>query len=145
MSITVGQVSGIIAAAVFLVQFIFPNALVLIIVSILRNEHNAVTWSVVQRHLLASRWPVILRSDTAAGSGVNIGVRLLGLIEMCGVVIIAIAAVVTPLGLHESIVATKSDTNVPFSDLVDTSPMGIGTPGRSALGFSRSCGNFQPL
>jgi hypothetical protein len=73
MSITIGQVSGIIAAAVFVVQFIFPNALVLIIVSILGNDHNAVTWSVVSRHLLSSNWPFLLRSDTAAGAGVNIG------------------------------------------------------------------------
>ncbi|KPI43258.1 uncharacterized protein AB675_6774 [Cyphellophora attinorum] len=145
MSITIGQVSGIIAAAVFVVQFIFPNALVLIIVSILGNDHNAVTWSVVSRHLLSSNWPFLLRSDTAAGAGVNIGVRILGIIQLLGVIIIAVAAIVTPLGLHENIVATKSNVQVPFTDLVDTSPMGVGTPGRSALGFSRSCGNFQPL
>lgn len=145
MAITVGQVSGIIAAGVAFVQYFFPNALVLIIVGILGNEHNAVTWSVASRHILSSFWPTVLRSDTATGSSVNIGVRLLGGIKFLGVLLIAIAAVITPLGLHESIVASNSNTEVPFSDLVDTSPMGIGTPARSNLGFSRSCGNLQPL
>ena len=145
MSISVGQVSGIIAAAVTIIQLIFPNAIVLLIVSILGNEHNAVTFSVVQRHLLSSKWPSLLRSDTASGSSVNIGVRLLGAAKFCGVLLIAIAAVVTPLGLHEGIVATDSNVAVPFTNLMDASPVGLGTPARSALGFTRSCGNFKPL
>lgn len=145
MAITVAQVSGITAAAVAVVQLIFPNALVLLIVSILGTEHNAVTWSVVSRHLLSSKWPTLLRSDTASDSSVNVGVRVLGWTKLLGIILIAIAAIATPLGLHEEIISTKYNTEVPFSDLVDTSPVGIGTPARSSLGFSRSCGNYQPL
>lgn len=144
-SITVGQVSGIIAAAVMLVQLVFPNAAVLIIASILGNEHNAATWSVVQRNFLSSIWPHLVRSDTAGGGSVNIVVRFLSALTTFGLLLIAIAAVVTPLGLHEEIVASNSNVAVPFTDLVDTSPVGIGTPARSSLGFSRACGNFAPL
>ena len=145
MAITVGQVSGIIAAAVTVIQLLFPNALIVILAGILGNEHNAVTWSVAQADLFSSLWPSILRSDASAGRSVNIGVRLLLIFRQIGVLLIAVAAIVTPLGLHEAIVPTKSNVAVPFSDLVDTSPMGIGTPARSSDGFTRSCGNFQPL
>ena len=48
ISLTVGYVSGIIAAAVFILQFLVPNALIIILASALGNEHTAVTWSVVE-------------------------------------------------------------------------------------------------
>lgn len=145
MSLTVGQVSGIIAAAVAVIQILFPTALILILVGILGNEHNAVTWSVVQRSLLSSYWPSILRTDASTGRSVNIGVRFLSLLGKLGVFLIALAAIVTPLGLHEAIIATESNVSVPFTELKDTSPMGVGTPPRSDSPFSRSCGNFAPL
>jgi hypothetical protein len=48
ISLTVGYVSGIIAALIFVLQFLIPNALIVILVGILGNEHTAVTWSVVE-------------------------------------------------------------------------------------------------
>ena len=145
MSLSVGQVSGIIAAAVAVIQILFPNALLLVLVGILGNEHNAVTWSVVQRSLLSSFWPTILQTDASTGRSVNIGVRLLSLLSKLGLLLIALAAIVTPLGLYEALVVTDSDVSVPFTDLKDTSPMGIGTPARSRSPFTRACGNFGPL
>lgn len=145
MSLTIGQVSGIIAAAVAVIQILFPNALLLILVGILGKEHNAVTWSVVQRSLLSSLWPWILRTDASAARSVNVGVRLLSILSRLGLLVIAIAAVVTPLGLYEAIVATSDNVSVPFSHLEDMSPMGMGTPARSDSPFTRGCGNFGPL
>lgn len=145
MALTIGQASGIIAAAVAVIQIIFPNALIVVLVGILGSEHNAVTWSVAQRSLSSSLWPVILRTDAAAGHSVNIGVRLLSFLSRLGLLLIAVAAVVTPLGLYEAIIPTNGNVAVPFTDLKDASPMGIGTPPRSDSPFSRSCGNFGPL
>lgn len=145
MSLTVGQVSGIIAAAVAVIQILFPNALILILVGILGNSHNAVTWSVVQRNLLSSLWPTLLRTDASTGSSVNIGVRALTWLSRLSILLIAVAAVVTPLGLYEATIPSDGNVSVPFSDLKDLSPMGIGTPSRSDAGFTRACGNFGPL
>lgn len=145
MSLTVGQVSGIIAAAVTVIQILFPNALILILVGILGDNHNAVTWSVVQRSLLSSWWPTILRTDASTGRSVNIGVRFLSLLSRLGLLLIAVAAIVTPLGLYEAIIPTDGNVAVPFTDLKDSSPMGIGTPSRADTGFTRACGNFGPL
>ena len=44
VTLTVGHVSGIIAAAIFILQFVLPNALVIILVGILGNKHTAVSW-----------------------------------------------------------------------------------------------------
>lgn len=145
LELTVGQVSAVIAAAVFLIQYSYPNALILVLVGILRNEHNAVTWSVVQRNLLGSLWPNWLRTDSATSHGVNIGVRFLTFLRPVGLAMVAISAIVTPLGLYDAIVPSEDKVPVPFSPLVDNGPMGLGTPPRSSKGFTRSCGNLGPL
>jgi chromate transport protein ChrA len=56
ISLTIGYVSGIIAAIIFVLQFLLPNALIIVLVGLLKNEHSAVTWSVVERNLLSSMW-----------------------------------------------------------------------------------------
>jgi hypothetical protein len=59
--------------------------------------------------------------------------------------LVAIAAVVTPLGLYDDIVPSKTPQSVAFAYMQDPGPMGYGTPGRSDLGFTRTCGNLLPL
>lgn len=144
-NLTVAQVSGIIAAAIAVVGVVFPNAVTVVLVAALRKEHTAVTWSVVQRNLMASLWPTILSTEAAAtGHSVSTRARSLVLGSWLGSLLIALAAVTTPLGLHEAVVATASDISVPFADLVDPSPMGYGTPPRSSFRFTRSCGSLVP-
>lgn len=59
--------------------------------------------------------------------------------------LVAIAAVITPLGLYDAISTGHSDS-VAFTYARDPSPMGYGTPPRSDLGFSRTCeGRFLVL
>ncbi|KAG0634519.1 hypothetical protein HOY80DRAFT_1098240 [Tuber brumale] len=136
--LTVGQVSGIINLWIIIVQFTLPLALVLILVAFLENENNAVTWSVVGRTLQASLWPSILSADTAARSGVRKRVTFITTLSTITVIFLAIAGVVTPLGLNEE--ATLSTTEpVPFEYLRDTSDFGQGTQSRSGYVFSRFC------
>lgn len=143
MDISVGQVSGIIAAAVFIVQFAFPNALVVVLACVVGTQHSAVTWSVVQRQLGNSVWPTFLGSDTAANRGVYPKVSGLALLRPIGVVLIAIAAVVTPLGLYDAVVPEKQMQEVLFTYLQDTGPMGYGTPPQgSDIYINRECGGY---
>lgn len=58
--------------------------------------------------------------------------------------LIAVAGIITPLGLYDEFVQTRS-VQVTFKYLPDTSPFGIGTPPRSNLSFSRICGGFGPI
>lgn len=146
MEVTVGQVAGIIAAAVFIVQFLFPNAIVLVLVCLIGNQHSAVTWSVVGRQINNSQWPILLRSDTNASRGVYSQVNGMAYLRPIGAALVAIAAIVTPLGLYDAIVPGKVMREVPFAYLEDDSPLGLGTPQQgSDIWFSRSCGGMFGL
>ncbi|KAK2776513.1 hypothetical protein FQN53_002684 [Emmonsiellopsis sp. PD_33] len=129
--LTVGYVSGIIAAAIFL-----P----LILAGLLRDENSLATWTQVGRALHSTYWPLILRGDSALTSAVSRAVKFEALLRPLALGIIAIAAVVTPLGLYEAIVPSKTTSLQPFQYKQDTSSFGFGTPPRSDLDFSRVCG-----
>lgn len=146
MEITIAQVAGIIAAAVFIVQFLLPNAIVLVLVCLIGNQHNAVTWSVVGRQINNSQWPLLLQSDTTASRGVFSGVNAMAYLRPIGAALVAVAAVITPLGLHDAIVPDEAMQAVPFTYLKDNGPLGYGTPQQgSDIWFSRSCGGFLGL
>lgn len=140
MAITVGQVSGIIAAAVFLMQHVFPNALVLVLVCLIGNRHSAVTWSVISRIINNSLWPIVLNSDTSASGGVHPTVNRLAYLRPIGMGLIAIAAIVTPLGLHEAVLPDREMRSVPFTYLQDNGPFGYGTmQNQESVWHSRQC------
>jgi hypothetical protein len=48
-SLTVAEVSGLIAAGVFIVQLLFPLALPLILIAFLSDENSVISWYVVRR------------------------------------------------------------------------------------------------
>lgn len=125
-SLTVGQVSGIIAAGVFVLQSLLPNALVVLLISVLGERHTLVTWSVVQRNLLISLWPTILRTDSVASESVSSLIRALTWARPFGLALIAVAAIVTPLGLYQDVVADRSPRLVPMRYLADRGPFGYG-------------------
>ncbi|CUS07682.1 unnamed protein product [Tuber aestivum] len=137
--LTVGQVSGIINLCVIIVQLTLPLAFVLILVAFLENENNAVTWSVVGRTLHASMWPSILSADSAASRGVRKRVIFISTLSTIALIILAVAGVVTPLGLNEEVTPSFTEP-VAFEYLKDTSTFGQGTPSRSGYLFSRVCG-----
>ncbi|KAG0637147.1 hypothetical protein HOY80DRAFT_1085620, partial [Tuber brumale] len=138
--LTVGQVSGIINLWVIIVQFTLPLAFVLILVAFLENENSAVTWSVVGRTLQASMWPSILSADSAASRGVRKRVIYITTLSTIALIILAVAGVVTPLGLGEEVAPSFTKPTV-FEYLKDISTFGQGTPGRSGYLFSRMCGH----
>ncbi|KAF2822558.1 hypothetical protein CC86DRAFT_301012 [Ophiobolus disseminans] len=145
--LTVGQVSGMIAAAVFLVQFILPVLLPVILLGLLRPRSAAVTqtavsWSVIGRYLHGSLWPLFLRTDSAATLEACKRVLFMSFLKTFMLVLIAVTAIITPLGLYEGLVAEPSSDVAAFHYIRDPTPMGYGTPPRTNSTFSRQCGWF---
>ncbi|RPA88871.1 hypothetical protein L873DRAFT_1849572 [Choiromyces venosus 120613-1] len=139
VDLTVGQVSGIINFCVVIVQFTLPLAFVLILIAFLENENNAVTWSVVGRTLQASMWPSLLSADSASSHGVRKRVIFITTLSTIALIILAVAGVVTPLGLNEEITPSFAEP-VAFKYLKYTSTFGQGTNSRDGYVFARLCG-----
>ena len=139
--LTIGYLSGVIAAIVFVVQFILPNALIVVLVGLLKNKHTAVTWSVVERNLLSSHWPLFLRADSTASQGVDRSIRVLTWIRPLALLLITIAAVCTPLGLYDDVLPDRSTQSLLMVHVPDTGPFGFGTPPREPQFFNRKCHN----
>ena len=95
--------------------------------------------STLNKALHSSWWPTILRSDSVASSGVTASVTFATYLGLFTTILVAIAAVITPLGLSDAILP-REKVSRPFSYAKDPSPFGYGTPPRSNLGFSRICG-----
>jgi hypothetical protein len=145
VSLTVGYVSGIIAAAHFAFHILLPNAAVLILVATIGKEQNAVTWSAIQRQLTSSAWPSLLGTDATVSEGIKFRIRLATWLPPICFIVLTAAAIVTPLGLYDTVAPLPVTQFRTFSYVPDTGPMGYGTPPRSDLGFSRSCGDYLPL
>jgi hypothetical protein len=71
-------------------------------------------------------------------------VKFINRLQPLSVVLVALAAVITPLGLYDAIVPGDTTTTA-FHYAPDISPLGYGTPPRSKLPFSRICGSFLPV
>jgi len=95
---SIGVASAFIAAGIAILQFVLPNALALVLAGSLSDSHSAVTWSVVSRFLLSTDWPLALRSDTAASDTVPRRIAFLTYLKPFTLMLLAIAAVTTPLG-----------------------------------------------
>lgn len=145
VTLTIGYVSGIIAAIIFVLQFVVPNAVIVVLVGLLKNNHSAVTWSVVERNLLSSHWPVLLRSDSAATKGVDRSIRLVTWLRPLGLLLVTVAAVVTPLGLYDEINPEADPIPAPMIYVADNGPFGYGTPSREQVYFTRKCGGSLPV
>lgn len=138
--LSVGYVSGLIAVGVHVIEFLIPDAVALILAGMTSDEQSTIAWSVVGRTLHNSHWPTILRSDaSAAGEGIRKSVQFAALLRPTGLLLVTVAAIVTPLGLYEITTPDKNPVNVSFRYVNDKSPLGLGTPPRPSSGFSRLC------
>jgi hypothetical protein len=145
ITLTIGYVSGIIAAIIFVLQFVVPNALIVILVGLLKNNHSAVTWSVVERNLLSSHWPVLLQSDSAASKGVDRYIRFVTWLRPLGLFLVTVAAIVTPLGLYDEVIPEPNSVGLSMVYVPDKGPFGYGTPSRAGNYFTRKCGGGLPM
>ncbi|KAI1829015.1 hypothetical protein DTO027I6_10067 [Penicillium roqueforti] len=143
--LTVGQVSGIIAAGVVVLKLVLPTLCAFLFIGTLREQNNAVTtsaiaWSSIGRILHSSHWPTILGSDSAALSGIPLRVLFFRYAGVISTMLLSIAAIVTPLGLYEAIIPGPPALER-FQHIPDGGVFGIGTPARNeSVPWSRVCG-----
>jgi len=143
IELTVGVAAACIAAGIAILQFLLHNALALVLAGNLSETQSAVTWSVVSRFFLSSDWPLFLRSESVASAAVSRRVSLVTWIKPLGLLLAAVAAVVTPLGLHDGLLPAQNTEVVSFVYASDPGPIGRGTPARNTeLGFSRECADI---
>ncbi|KAJ9650875.1 hypothetical protein H2198_009829 [Neophaeococcomyces mojaviensis] len=141
VELTIAVASAFIAAGVAILQFVLPNALALVLTGTLSETESAVTWSVVSRFLFSSDWPMLLRSEAVTSTGVSKKISLVTWMKPIGLLMIAVAAIITPLGLYDEIAPVPYTQDVQFAYVADSSVIGSNTPARSSRGFnfSRTC------
>ncbi|CEL11612.1 hypothetical protein ASPCAL14713 [Aspergillus calidoustus] len=144
MELTVAEVSGLIAAGVFVLQILIPLAIPWVLIAFLSQENSIITWTVLGRFLHSSLWPTILSSSTAETANVPWRVFLTSWGQTITLFIISVAAICSPLGLYTSIEPASSPTSHSFQYVGDTSAFGFGTPARSTGPFTRFCGGACP-
>lgn len=144
-TLTVGYVSGIIAAIIFTLQCLLPNATILILVGVLGKEQNAATWSGVEMELASSAWPRLLQTDANVSVGMKPKLRFARWLRPICFFLVTAAGIVTPLGLYDTVAPSRRTQLHSFSYIGDIGPMGYGTPPRADLTFGRSCGDWLPL
>ncbi|KAF9891491.1 hypothetical protein FE257_003958 [Aspergillus nanangensis] len=145
VDVSVADASGIIAAVVFIIQIFIPLAVGLTLVGLAREQESAVTWSVLSRSLQSTLWPTILRSDTTASTGVRRTIKLCTSMIPGALGVLAIASIVTPLGLYDSLSPSSTPVLQDFQYIHDPTVMGNATPPRSPLDFNRVCGSFYQI
>lgn len=98
-----------------------------------------VSRSVAGRAIQNSCWPTILAADTAACRDVRRRIVFITYFSTFVLILIAVAGVVTPLGLYDGIFLGDT-VQKEFHYVRDTSPMGYGTqPGNSLEFITRTC------
>jgi hypothetical protein len=140
--LAVGEVSGIIAAGIVVIQFILNLAFPLILVGLLNTNTgittSAASWSVFSRSIHSSHWPTILSTDSSGNAATKKSISRIEWLSLLAVLLSGAASIATPLGLYQDIVAV--DTTQPaFHYVRDNSPFGRGTPKRSSMPWSGVC------
>ncbi|KAH8170045.1 hypothetical protein LIA77_10589 [Sarocladium implicatum] len=137
--LTAGYVAGLIAFVIVLVKVLCPTALSLILAGQVTDQETAGTWTAVARTLHSSFWPALLRSDPRNSHGVRKTVVCITWGFPFTSILIAIARVITPLGLYEvDEIATRPFRGT-FSSVRDAGAFAAGTSPRKSEPFTREC------
>ncbi|OSS43473.1 hypothetical protein B5807_11982 [Epicoccum nigrum] len=142
--LTIAETSGLIAAAVVLVQYMLPAAIAVILVRSAGNVNSAVTWSVLNRYIANTVWPHLLRADAVSNRYVSTSTKVLTWTSFIGAVLLVLASVLAPLGLSESILPGAAEL-IEFQYVKDPSPWGEVTMPRPNFKFSRYCEYGQTI
>ncbi|KAK4447110.1 hypothetical protein QBC34DRAFT_440363 [Podospora aff. communis PSN243] len=138
LTLTVAEVSGLIAAAVMIVQFTLPALIVVIMIQYVGTDNTAATWSVVGRMISNTVWPFLLRSDTVGAKNRSAPTIAAAWALTVSTILLVITSVAAPLGIREEVVPYSS-RSVELRYIKDTSPWGLATMERPNRNFSRYC------
>lgn len=144
--ITVAEAATVINAAIIVIQYTLALALVIILGYTIRRRlstNTPMAWSVITRILQSSLWPTLLRTDSAASS--NASVSLFSNLFLLTGILIALAGVITPLGLKDGPLVQLRHSFKQSSYIPDISPIGLATSPREGYEYSRICGSIGPM
>ncbi|KIJ28780.1 hypothetical protein M422DRAFT_269906 [Sphaerobolus stellatus SS14] len=144
-SITVATAATMLNAILTFIQYTLGLALVAILIYILPTVNNANTWTVVSREIQASSWATLLRSGSAASRRASFRVKLFSKASIPTSILIAMTAIVTPLGLKEGPILHSATALHQASYLPDTSPLALATSPRQNFTYGRICGATESL
>lgn len=139
--LSIGEISTLIAAAVFVARFIVPNAFGLLLVRLVGQEQNATTWGFVQRSLARTDWPVILRTDSMANGAVDTRIKILNWLQIITTIVLAFAAVLTPAGLYDVLRTDSTLIATSFTSVKDQGVFGISSQNQNSPPW-RTCQDY---
>ncbi|KAF2217266.1 hypothetical protein CERZMDRAFT_81197 [Cercospora zeae-maydis SCOH1-5] len=136
--ITVAQAAAVLNVAIVFVQITYPLLISLVAVGIVKRRTNVATWSVFGRLINHSQWPFLLQTDAANGKKVDKRIRGIAITSTLTTLLLAVAAVVTPLGLHSKLRASEIQ-DIRFEYVRDTSALGMAAQSRVGYKPDRLC------
>ncbi|KAF7186099.1 hypothetical protein HII31_12560 [Pseudocercospora fuligena] len=139
VELTLAHVAGLIAAGFFIANQLSPNGLAFVISRCMGDKNSAATLTVASSALHKSLWPLLLRTDVCYIRGVRSSILWLARLITLMSILLAVAAIVTPLGLY-SVLLPGDERQATFVYSPDLSSFGYGTPPRSELTWARQCG-----
>ena len=127
-----------------IVQFSLPALLVIIMIQYVGTENTAATWSVVNRMISNTIWPILLQSDTVGAINRSRTTVTATWVMTLSALLLVVTSVVAPLGLREEVIphATRP---VMFQYVKDTGAWGRVTMDRPNLEMSRYCESGRSL
>ncbi|KAK6515973.1 hypothetical protein TWF281_004563 [Arthrobotrys megalospora] len=146
MELTVANVAGLIAAGIVIVKLVLPELLAYIFLFTLREDQaqaataTATRWSVTSRFLHSSQWPFLLQSDSSASNHAGRSMLLFTYNQTFIALLISLAAIISPLGLYDTIIPGSVNSPVEFHHIRDPGIFGQATPPRNSFAkWSRIC------
>jgi len=146
--ITVAEAATVINAAITVIQYTLALALVIVLGYTIRRRlstNTPMAWSVITRMLQSSLWPTLLRTDSAASSNAGFCVSLFSKLFLLSGILIALAGVITPLGLEDGPLVQFRHSFMHSLYIPDISPIGLATSPREDYEYSRICGAWSPM
>ncbi|GIZ41400.1 hypothetical protein CKM354_000470500 [Cercospora kikuchii] len=136
--ITVAQAAAVLNVAIVVVQVTYPLLISLVAVGIVKRRTNVATWSVFGRLINHSHWPFLLQTDSVNGKKVDKRIQGIAITSTLTTLLLAVAAVVTPLGLRSQLRAGEAQ-DIRFEYIRDTSALGMAAQSRVGYKPDRLC------
>ncbi|KAL6361200.1 hypothetical protein LRP88_04663 [Fusarium phalaenopsidis] len=130
VDLTTGQVAAIIAFGIVVARVWCPTVGTFILTGVLQDRETAAT---------CSYWPLVLQSDATKDRGVRKPIVVISLLLPLLSLLIAVAGVVTPLGLYESNEPNSKAVRADFEYVRDSSTFYSSTSTRDDKPFTRVC------
>ncbi|EKM76719.1 hypothetical protein AGABI1DRAFT_93903 [Agaricus bisporus var. burnettii JB137-S8] len=142
--LSIAEAATIINAAITFVQVTLPASLVLLVIHFMSRTNQAVAWSSLGQILHSSIWPTLLRSDSTSRKSTGFAVPTITILITACTVLVAVAGVILPLGLHDGPPFIDHPKYVTANYIPDDSPLALATtPNRFKYLYGRPCGRTE--